>query len=300
MGWMKDELLEVIGAEIGAASPITQREATGDKSVTLDTFEKSVLQTSYPDMDFPRKGGTTDSSSSKNFKFFVHAYNDLENFNLRTVSIVYPKRTGNEIRLYFNKASEFTIDTDTFNQKAVEDEPFWYVFKKAGEEFPHIGMADSKFLEEYATQHVDLLINEDIDDISYQAALQNELGKKRVLTSSAQFKRNMQESAQALVKANFSCEVDPTHVTFLSASSGKPFVEGHHLIPLSLQDEFEHSIDIKENIVALCPNCHRLLHHGINDDKEELLFKLWTERKELLKKKGIKVEIQTFLGFYLK
>ncbi|WP_326969119.1 HNH endonuclease [Bacillus atrophaeus] len=303
MGWMNNELLELLEAENGAASTITLREATGDKSVTLDKFEKTVLQASYPDMDFPRKGGAEGNDTQKDFKFFVHPYNDLENSHLRTVSIVYPKRTGNELRLYFNKSSEFTIDSDTFYSKLTEEEePNWYIFQKSDDEFPHIGMADLAFLEEYPMQFENngFLEKEDIDDTAYQASLQNELGKKRVHTISSRFQRNIQESAQALKEANFTCEVDSTHKTFISAASAQPYVEGHHLIPLSLQDQFELTIDIKENIVALCPNCHRLLHHGTNDDKEKILFKLWTERKDLLSKRGIKVDTPTFLKFYLK
>ncbi|MEW4973138.1 HNH endonuclease [Bacillus stercoris] len=303
MSWMQDDLLEVVGAEVGATSPITLREATGDKSVTLDKFEKTVIKSSYPDMDFPRKGGAGNNDDSKEFKFFVHPYNDLKNFNLRTVSIVYPKSKGNELRLYFSKSSEFTIDSDTFNHKSNEEkDPHWYIYKRPEDEFPHIGMADLEFLDEYTLHFEDdgLLVKEDADDTAYQASLQNELGKKRVLTSSSRFQRNIQESAQALKEANFICEVNPTHETFLSSASGMPYVEGHHLIPLSLQDQFELTIDIKENIVALCPNCHRLLHHGTNDDKEKILFKLWTERKDLLSKRGIKVDTPTFLKFYLK
>ncbi|MBY0063556.1 HNH endonuclease [Priestia aryabhattai] len=304
MSFLQNDLLELVGAEIGAASPITLREATGDKSVTLDKFEKEVIKASYPEMDFPRKGGVGNNDDSKESKFFVHPYNDLENFNLRTVSIVYPKSKGNELRLYFSKSSGFTIDSGMFNHKKNEEEtpPHWYIYKRPEDDFPHIGMADLNFLNEYILhfENNDFLDKEDAEDAAYQANLQNELGKKRVLTSSSRFQRNIQESAQALKKANFICEVSSTHETFLSSVSGKPYVEGHHLIPLSLQDQFELTIDIKENIVALCPNCHRLLHHSTNDDKEKILLKLWTERKNLLSKKGIKVDTPTFLKFYLK
>lgn len=301
MGWMKKELLEVLEAEIGAVSPITLREATGDKSVTLDRFEKTVLETLYSTMDFPRKGGAENNEELKEFKFFVHPYNDLENFNLRPVSIVYPKRTGNELRLYFSKHSEFTLDSEVFYAVG-EGHLQWYIFKRATDEFPHIGMADTSFLDKFPLQHEDdgFLVKEDSDDMAFQTSLQYQLGKKRVQTSSSRFQRSIQESARALEKAGFTCEVDPAHQTFISAASDRPYVEGHHLIPLSFQDQFEHSIDIKENIVALCPNCHRLLHHGTNNDKERILFNLWTERKDLILQRGIKVDTPTFLQFYLK
>ena len=30
-------------------------------------------------------------------------------------------------------------------------------------------------------------------------------------------------------------------------------MEAHHLIPMEFQDDFEHSIDVPENIISLCP-----------------------------------------------
>lgn len=39
--------------------------------------------------------------------------------------------------------------------------------------------------------------------------------------------------------------------------SGEPFLEVHHLKPLG-----EGGPDIVENAIAICPNCHRALHHS--------------------------------------
>lgn len=38
---------------------------------------------------------------------------------------------------------------------------------------------------------------------------------------------------------------------------GDPFLEVHHIVPLS-----EGGQDIRQNVVALCPNCHRRAHHS--------------------------------------
>lgn len=303
MGWMKSELTAAIGARTGAASPITEREATGDKSVTVDRTEKDVLKEAYPQMDFPRKSGVATTSSSRESRVYVHPYNNLSDYEERPVSIVYPKRTGNELRLYFSKASGFTIDSNQYNHKNTNGKnPHWYIFYRDKEEYPHIGMADWEYLSEYAEalETDSVREQEDITDLIYQNSLQNALalGKERVRTSSTRFQRNISEATAALEKADFKCEVDPTHITFTSKSSGKPYVEGHHLIPLSLQDQFTHNIDIKENIVALCPNCHRLLHHGTTEEKEGILFNLWSTRRTLLSTKKIEVDTPLFLTFY--
>lgn len=300
MGRMNSELLQAIGAVNGAASPLTYREATGDRSVTLDRYEKEVLQGFYRDMDFPRRGGAADSQVNEEFQFYIHEYNDFENANIRSVPIVYPKREGNELRLYFNTLSGFAIDTSTYGSiTGAGKDVHWYIFRKDNDEFLHIGMADSEYLTEYPLQLRADSLTEELDDTLYQAALQNALAGERVFSRSLGYLRNAQVAATAVQAADFRCEVNPAHKTFTSAATGKPYMEGHHLIPLSNQGEFEDSIDVKENIVALCPNCHRLLHHGTNDEKEEILLKLWLDRRESLLQKGIKIDAKAFLDYYM-
>ena len=60
-------------------------------------------------------------------------------------------------------------------------------------------------------------------------------------------------ASSALELAHYQCKVDSTHLTFTSKRNGKPFVEAHHLIPMEFQDEFTYSLDVPENIIALCP-----------------------------------------------
>ena len=48
----------------------------------------------------------------------------------------------------------------------------------------------------------------------------------------------------------------------------EPYLEVHHVIPLS-----ENGPDTVENAVALCPNCHREIHHGVNGKHKTKLIK---------------------------
>ncbi len=48
---------------------------------------------------------------------------------------------------------------------------------------------------------------------------------------------------------------------------GFPFLEAHHIIFLC-----NGGADQESNIIALCPNCHREAHYGINKDKLEKDF----------------------------
>jgi 5-methylcytosine-specific restriction protein A len=114
------------------------------------------------------------------------------------------------------------------------------------------------------------------------------------------YARNGKKSAEALVTAGFACEYDSTHDTFTSAKHGNRYVEGHHLIPMSAQSTFLANLDVRANIVSLCPTCHRLLHHGITGDKTPILAKLLGERTPALLAKGINVNVYQVQKLYSK
>ncbi len=79
----------------------------------------------------------------------------------------------------------------------------------------------------------------------------------RVRVYSYAYKRNPDIVAEALCRANGICEVCKKQAPFIRASDGDPYLEVHHLIPLA-----EGGLDSLENVVALCPNCHRQKHFG--------------------------------------
>ncbi|WP_212001208.1 MrcB family domain-containing protein [Chitinophaga sp. HK235] len=112
--------------------------------------------------------------------------------------------------------------------------------------------------------------------------------------------RSERIASKALLNANYKCEVDNRHQTFKSGKTKKPFVEAHHLIPISLQDGFRYSIDVPENIIALCPNCHRAFHHGENAHKKDLVKRFFQERKINLHFRGIEIDEKTLIDTYIK
>ena len=73
-------------------------------------------------------------------------------------------------------------------------------------------------------------------------------------------------------------------------------MEPHHLIPLAYSDRFEYSLDIEENIVSLCSNCHNEIHYGTESLK--MVKQLFKKRKALLEKAGIEIEEETLLEMY--
>lgn len=110
------------------------------------------------------------------------------------------------------------------------------------------------------------------------------------------YPRDRQAAANALAKAHFLCEADKDHLSFIRKNSDKPYTEPHHLIPLAFQDRFEVSLDVEENIVSLCSNCHNEIHYGADADK--LIEKLFAERCSDLKRAGIDIFLQDVLAMY--
>jgi 5-methylcytosine-specific restriction protein A len=74
----------------------------------------------------------------------------------------------------------------------------------------------------------------------------------RVTTNSASgYKRNPAVASAAVFAARFECEINNEHVTFVSSAKGRMYVEAHHLIPMSHQQEFVGvSLDVLANVVA--------------------------------------------------
>lgn len=125
--------------------------------------------------------------------------------------------------------------------------------------------------------------------------------KKKTNTKTKQTLKQTSRDAlvkkRALEKANYKCELNPNHQTFINKSNGKPYVLGHHLIPLEFEYLFPYSLDIEANIVSLCSLCHDEIHHGIN--YKELIDKLYEQRKENLKECGIEIDdIQYLYDMY--
>jgi 5-methylcytosine-specific restriction protein A len=80
---------------------------------------------------------------------------------------------------------------------------------------------------------------------------------ERIQIISVGFRRNADVIVTALIRANGFCEKCRVKAPFLRRSDRSPYLEVHHWLPLSQGGE-----DTVENAAALCPNCHRKLHHG--------------------------------------
>jgi len=80
---------------------------------------------------------------------------------------------------------------------------------------------------------------------------------ERVEIVSVGYRRNADVIVAVLNHANGVCERCRKPAPFLRKADGTPFLEVHHQTPLAEGGE-----DTTENALALCPNCHREVHHG--------------------------------------
>lgn len=108
--------------------------------------------------------------------------------------------------------------------------------------------------------------------------------------------RRVKYAIQAIVKANYLCEYNYNHESFIRKSNDKKYTEAHHLIPLKFQDDFEYSLDVPANIISLCSNCHNEIHYGKN--KEELIKSLYYKRKKELEKYKIFCSYDQLCKYY--
>ena len=67
------------------------------------------------------------------------------------------------------------------------------------------------------------------------------------------------------------------------------------MIPMSKQGMFEYDIDVPENILSMCPTCHRKVHLAKDNVKKKILFEAFKNRENMLMKRGIVLDINIIL-----
>lgn len=67
---------------------------------------------------------------------------------------------------------------------------------------------------------------------------------------------------------------------------------------MAYQDNFSYSLDVESNVISLCPNCHKLLHHGTDEEKFDIIKILLSNRIERLKKANISISFNELKKCY--
>ncbi len=105
-------------------------------------------------------------------------------------------------------------------------------------------------------------------------------------TAKQRYKRDAKLILKAKNRDNFICQVEHKHITFISNENN--YVEGHHIIPMFQQKNYDFKLDDVDNIISLCPNCHREIHSA--DDKSKIINKIYTLNKKYMDVNKIDLE----------
>lgn len=239
----------------GAYSVVTSREYY-DSQITLTDYEAELL-IKYFGRDSLHVGnvGTNPVLASKTFRLYPHG----ETISL---NLVFPKPHKTELRLYLATKAGFKP----------EAEEVWFVYVKDGEVW--IGS-----MSEYEWRVEGSILKNDDSDLLFQESLDeiNPIRQQRLKERDV-YARDRNVALKRLEMANYECEYDSTHNLFISRFSGKPYLEAHHIIPLGIQEKFKSPLDVLENIVCLCPACHRAVHHAQKEVAREMVGSLSEKR----------------------
>jgi len=121
----------------------------------------------------------------------------------------------------------------------------------------------------------DFFLNDDI----LSCEINNKTAKQR-------YKRDAKLISKAKFRDNFICQVDHKHITFIS--NGRNYVEGHHIIPMFQQKNYKFNLDDVNNIISLCPNCHREIHSA--DDKNKIINNLYRSNEKYMRTHNITLD----------
>lgn len=104
--------------------------------------------------------------------------------------------------------------------------------------------------------------------------------KKTVVVN--QYERNPEIRKRCIAAHGYKCQVCGMDFEKTYGEIGKDFIHVHHKVPISTIGE-EYQPDPVNDLVPVCPNCHAMLHRGMDGKvlKVEKLKEIYQERKKL-------------------
>lgn len=273
---IRPEMKRYLSASSGWYGIVTEREFKEDRCFTVKTEQQILIEDYFGEEVKKRKGfagrkNLIAEGISATSKFWMPSTNSSEDLVL-----LYPKKKGNEFRLYF-KQGVFAPDSGDhiyiyLNDKNVlslaifDDHTVEAICRNVGGRL-------------YFTEGKQRL-EEEIDD--YQLILNQAKAPQKILARSYAWRRNPIIARNALKQSGYVCELMPEIQLFTSRSTQLPFLEVHHLVPMKQQSRFETSLDVLENLCVLNPLAHRLVHHAVFEELEPYLEALYKSRQSFL------------------
>ncbi len=114
-------------------------------------------------------------------------------------------------------------------------------------------------------------------------------------------KRNPSIGKLVIESNNFQCLICAEHVSFKNREE-KQYMEAHHVIPCTVENSAKYKgkskLDRVENIVSLCPNCHKAVHLGSEDVKKKHLKIIYDKQIQYMKSIGLDISFDELLELY--
>lgn len=95
------------------------------------------------------------------------------------------------------------------------------------------------------------------------------------------------------------CDSDVHKKMYFRNRNGKNYLEGHHIIQIENSKFFKNTLDVVENMIPLCPNCHSKIHNAESKEVVKMLDVIYANiDKKAFMKQGIFVDENTLRSFY--
>lgn len=260
------------GTDKGSYSIITNTEYE-DGQVTLTDYEAKLAISHFGKSNIRVGKVKADKAlSAKEFRLYPDGRKIM-------LSVNYPKPEENELRLYLSSRAGFRPKGGNV----------WLMFVKDGEIW--IGA----MTEEQWRCDASELVQDDFDE-AYQRSIESaDAARVSVLKGRKVYTRDRNIALKKMELSGYKCEFDASHQVFVSRFSGRPYLEAHHLIPISLQTDFKLKLDSIHNLFCLCPHCHRAVHHSEVSLARDILSNLADKSRML---KSLKLSVSDLFSLY--
>lgn len=249
--------LNLFHADEGAYSIVTADERDNSQITLTETDgEAAIAIRALGREKIPRK-----AARSQPLKVYVASPDGSE--QQTTLTINFPKARGDELRIYRNSKQGF----------AYEAGDVWFIFRRNRDLF--VGSMTESQWRSIGRSDPD-------DDIYVESIYEPEkLALNPARISSMRYVRDRTLALNAMKRAGYKCEAEPEIGLFIARSTGKPYLEPHHLIPMCLQKSFSKSLDHPDNIYCLSPHHHRRIHLGTAVEALDVIVRLLTLRNKV-------------------
>lgn len=200
---------------------------------------------------------------------------------------------GNTGYLYTSnkEMAEYIIEESVKNQSSEKDKK--ELLKHLNNTYIKL---DEDNLDQDLINDVNLMLDDKKESLEKYQPEPKEKAQVVVKNRIRSYPRDRKIAIRALKRANFKCEINENHPSFIRKNSNTNYTEPHHLVPMAYQDEFKNSLDVQANIVSLCSNCHNQAHYGEN--AKEIIKELFNLRKKELNKAGITITYDELFKMY--